>query len=93
MYAFFKPVLLIFVIVSLFFYILINSKTVETTTEVITAPSGMPVQTTSYTWHWDRFGDYITSPRNAFRNTSTVQTDFSHTRLKVQSCIRACLHF
>ncbi|MDD3148686.1 MAG: hypothetical protein PHD82_15435 [Candidatus Riflebacteria bacterium] len=61
MYAFFKPVLLIFVIVSLFFFILIKSKTVETTTELVTAPSGMPVQTTSYTWHWDRFGNYITS--------------------------------
>ena len=46
-------------IVVVFFYILINSNTVETTTEVYTGHSGLPQQRANYVFHWDRFGNYI----------------------------------
>lgn len=59
MHAFFKPVLVIFLIIFSFFYVLVKSNTIETTTEVYTSKSGMPIQTTNYIYHWDRFEDYV----------------------------------
>ncbi len=59
MHAFFKPVIFIFVLACVFYYIFVNSNTLEITTEVYTNASGMPSQRTVYIYHWDRFGDYI----------------------------------
>ena len=59
MHAYFKPVLIIFAAIFLFFYVFSNSKTLETTTELVTLPNGMPVQKTHYHFHCDRFADYI----------------------------------
>lgn len=71
MHAFFKPALIIFILIFLFFYILINSNTMETKTEVVTASNGMPVQRTTRIYHWDRFSAYI-------KNTPTrIQNYFS----------------
>ncbi|NCB40360.1 MAG: hypothetical protein EOM80_16495 [Erysipelotrichia bacterium] len=57
--VFFKPVLVFIVVIGIFFYILSNSNTIETKTEVVTSASGMPMQNTSYIFHWDRFGAYV----------------------------------
>lgn len=57
--VFFKPILVLAVIICIFSYIFVKSNTLETTTEVVTSPSGMPMQKTNYTFHWDRFGNYI----------------------------------
>ena len=59
MHVFLKPALIIFVVIFVFFFILIKSNTIETTTTISTTRSGMPQQITNYTYHWDRFGDYI----------------------------------
>ncbi len=61
MHAFFKPVVFLLAVALIFFYVLINSNTIETTTALTTSRTGMPLQTTSYTYHWDRFGAYISN--------------------------------
>lgn len=59
MHAFFKPVMILFVIFCIFAYVLVYSNTVETTTETYISRTGLKKQTTNFTFHWDRFGDYI----------------------------------
>lgn len=68
MHAFFKPVLLILFVVFLFFYILINSNTVESRSEVVVLSTGMPQQRTSHVFHWDRFGAYIKNTPARIKN-------------------------
>lgn len=57
--VFFKPILILAVVIIIFGYIFARSNTLETTTEVVISPSGMPTQKTNYIFHWDRFGNYI----------------------------------
>lgn len=59
MHVFFKPVIFLFALACIFYYIFVNSNTLEITTEVYTNASGMVSQRTVYIYHWDRFGDYI----------------------------------
>lgn len=59
MHAFLKPVLILFAFFCIFAYILVYSNTVETSTETYISRTGLPKQTTNFTFHWDRFGDYI----------------------------------
>lgn len=59
MHAFFKPVMIIFIIFCIFFYILVQSNTIETTTRKFISHTGLPKETTDFTFHWDRFGNYV----------------------------------
>lgn len=59
MHAFFKPVLIIIVLLMIFAYVFTQSGVIETKTEVVTTSTGMPQQQTTYIYHWDRLGKYI----------------------------------
>ncbi|PKL41542.1 MAG: hypothetical protein CVV41_18300 [Candidatus Riflebacteria bacterium HGW-Riflebacteria-1] len=61
MHVFFKPVLLLCILILLFSWVFVRSNTLETTTEKIITSTGMPQQRTRYVFHWDRFSAYITN--------------------------------
>jgi len=58
--CFFKFALIFGIILGVFAFVFVSSSTLELQHQNITR-DGMPYQTTSYIFHWDRFENYVTS--------------------------------
>lgn len=59
MHAFFKPVMIIFIAFCICFYALVQSNAIEAKTRKFISHTGLPKETTDFTFHWDRLENYI----------------------------------